>query len=95
MTPETNLDVQTRVIAGARALIGTYGGFSYLGPFVGTPTLAFYSHPTGFRFDHLDVARRVFAGLGGASFVPLDVSDIDVLRLMTHSMLEVAVQRAP
>lgn len=88
MTPETNLDVQTRVIAGARALISTYGGFSYLGPLVGTSTVAFYSHPTGFRFDHLDVARRVFAGLGGASFVPLDVKALDVLALMQHSTQE-------
>ncbi|MBI4886452.1 MAG: hypothetical protein HY824_05130 [Acidobacteria bacterium] len=87
MTPETNLDVQTRVIAGARALVGTYGGFSYLGPLVGTSTVAFYSHPTGFRFDHLDVARRVFAGIGGASFIPLDVKDAAVLRQMTHVSL--------
>ncbi len=94
MTPETNLDVQTRVIAGAKALVGTYGGFSYLGPFVGTPTMAFYSHATGFRFDHLDVARRVFAGLGDASFVPLDVKDVKVLRLASQSMAEVPVGRS-
>ena len=25
-------------------------------------TLAFYSHPSGFRFDHLEVAKRVFSG---------------------------------
>ena len=96
MTPETNLDVQTRVIAGARALVGTYGGFSYLGPLVGTSTVAFYSHPTGFRFDHLDVARRVFSGLG-TSFVPLDVRDLDVLRLMQPlvSETQVSVRRGP
>ena len=87
MTPSTNLDVQTRIIAGARALVGTYGGFSYLGPFVGTNTVAFYSHPTGFRFDHLDVARRVFSGLRGGSFVPLDVKDVNVLSFTQHSVL--------
>ncbi len=87
MTPATNLDVQSRVIAGARALVGTYGGFSYLGPFVGTRTVAFYSHPTGFRFDHLDVARRVFSGLGGGSFVPLDVKDVNTLTLVQQSVL--------
>ena len=87
MTPETNLDVQTRVIAGARALIGTYGGFSYLGPLLGTDTVALYSHPTGFRFDHLEVARRVFAGLGGASFVPLHTHDLDVVRALTEPAL--------
>ena len=36
MTPETNLEVQTRIISGARAFVGTYGGFSYLAPFHGT-----------------------------------------------------------
>jgi hypothetical protein len=91
MTPATNLDVQTRVIAGARALVSTYGGFSYLGPFVGTNTVAFYSHPTGFRFDHLDIARRVFSGLSGGSFIPIDVKDVDVLNLTQHSVLGVQV----
>ena len=48
MTPETNLDVQTRIITAADAFVGTYGGFSYLAPLCGTDTLAFYSHVTGF-----------------------------------------------
>ena len=63
MTPATNLDVQTRIIAGADAYVGTYGGFSYVAPLVGTHALTFYSHITGFRFDHLEVAKRVFSGL--------------------------------
>ena len=87
MTPETNLDIQTRVIAGARALVGTYGGFSYLGPMVGTHTVAMYSHPSGFRFDHLDVARRVFSGMGTASFITLDVRDTAVLRQLALTSL--------
>ncbi|MEQ1757966.1 MAG: hypothetical protein ABL986_06570 [Vicinamibacterales bacterium] len=81
MTPETNLDVQTRVIAGAQAFVGTYGGFSYLAPFVGTDTLAFYSHVNGFRFDHLEVAKRVFAALKLGAFVELDLRAIDLIRL--------------
>lgn len=81
MTPDTNLDVQTRIIAGSQAFVGTYGGFSYLAPFLGIDTLAFYSHATGFRFDHLEVAKRVFTGLRLGSFVELDVRSIDLLRL--------------
>jgi hypothetical protein len=81
MTPETNLDVQTRIIGGAQAFVGTYGGFSYLAPFLGIDTLAFYSHATGFRFDHLEVAKRVFTGLRLGSFVELDVRSMDLLRL--------------
>ena len=81
MTPETNLEVQTRVICGARAFVGTYGGFSYLAPFYGVDTVAFYSHATGFRFDHLELAKRVFSSLRCGSFVALDLKDIDVVRL--------------
>jgi hypothetical protein len=81
MTPQNNLEVQTRIICGARAFVGTYGGFSYLAPFHGVDTMSFYSHPAAFRFDHMEVAKRVFASLKSASFVPLDVKDVDVLRL--------------
>lgn len=81
MTPENNLHIQTKIIAGATAFVGTYGGFSYLAPLVGTDTLAFFSHPTGFRWDHLEVAKRVFSSLRAGSFVALDVRDLDVVRL--------------
>jgi hypothetical protein len=81
MTPATNLDVQTRIIAGAQAYVGTYGGFSYVAPLAGTHALTFYSHITGFRFDHLEVAKRVFSGLRKGSFVELDLRSVDLLRL--------------
>src|SRR6266545_2528317 len=81
MTPATNLDVQTRIIAGAEAYVGTYGGFSYVAPLAGTHALTFYSHITGFRFDHLEVAKRVFSGLRKGSFVELDLRSVDLLRL--------------
>jgi hypothetical protein len=81
MPPETNLEVQTRIISGAKAFVGTYGGFSYLAPFCGTNAVAFYSNPAAFRFDHLEVSKRVFSSLKTGAFVPLDVKDIDVVRL--------------
>jgi hypothetical protein len=81
MTPATNLDVQTRIIAGAEAYVGTYGGFSYVAPLSGTHALTFYSHINGFRFDHLEVAKRVFSGLRKGSFVELDLRSVDMLRL--------------
>jgi hypothetical protein len=81
MRPENNLAVQTQVIRGAEAFVGTYGGFSYLAPLAGVDTLAFYSHPTGFRFDHLEVAKRVFAGLRCGAFVELETRAIDVVKL--------------
>ena len=81
MTPATNLDVQTRIVAAAEAYVGTYGGFSYVAPLAGTHALTFYSHITGFRFDHLEVAKRVFSGLRKGSFVELDLRSVDLLRL--------------
>ncbi|MCX6551856.1 MAG: hypothetical protein NTY02_12815 [Acidobacteria bacterium] len=81
MTPRNNLDVQTRIIGAARAFVGTYGGFSYLAPLVGVNTVAFFSDPAAFRVDHLEVAKRVFTELNAASFLPLHIRDLDVLRL--------------
>jgi hypothetical protein len=81
MTPERNLDVQTRIIAGARAFVGTYGGFSYLAPFMGVDTAAFYSQPSGFRFDHLELSKRVFSSLKGGSFTPVQIRELEALRL--------------
>ncbi|MBI2828987.1 MAG: hypothetical protein HYX77_06935 [Acidobacteria bacterium] len=80
ITPENNLHIQSKIIAGATAFVGTYGGFSYLAPLLGTDTLAFFSHPTGFRWDHLELAKRVFSSLRGGAFVALDVRDLDVVR---------------
>jgi hypothetical protein len=81
MTPENNLTVQTEVIRGARGFVGTYGGFSYLAPLCGTNTLAFYSHASGFRFDHLEVAKRVFSSLRCGTFTEVDLRAADILRL--------------
>jgi hypothetical protein len=91
MTPANNLAVQTEVIRGARGFVGTYGGFSYLAPLCGTNTLAFYSHASGFRYDHLEVAKRVFSALGARSgaaetlrcgtFTEVDLRATEVLRL--------------
>jgi hypothetical protein len=80
MTPEQNLAVQTAAIAGARAFVGTYGGYSYLAPFAGVSALAFYSART-FKPHHLHLAQRVFGELGGPSVVPLDVGDLPLVQL--------------
>ena len=64
VTPSTNLGAQTRLIAGARLWAGTYGGFSYLAPFLGVPARAFYSDAAGFSQRHLDLAARTFGGFG-------------------------------
>jgi len=81
MDPAHNLAVQTEVIRNAQAFVGTYGGFSYLAPLCGVNTVAFYSHPNGFRVDHLEVAKRVFSALQCGTFTELDLRAVDALRL--------------
>lgn len=80
MTPDRNLDVQTAVIAGARAFVGTYGGYSYLAPLCGVPSLAFYSQRDAFFAHHLELADRVFRRLNVGPLVPLDVRAADLIR---------------
>ena len=55
--PRNNLEVQTAVVARARAFVGTYGGFSYVPTFVGVPSYSFYSDPSKFNPRHLDVMK--------------------------------------
>jgi hypothetical protein len=58
LDPRHNLTLQTQIVRGARALISPYGGFSFLGPYVQTPTLALYSRPR-LSTVHLDAIERV------------------------------------
>jgi len=80
MVPERNLAVQTAVIARARSFVGTYGGYSYLAPFCGVPSVAFYSKRS-FQDTHLQTATRVLEGLGTAPLIPVDATDVPLLRL--------------
>ena len=70
--PSRNLEIQTRLVTGARGFIGTYGGFSYLAPFYGVPSLSFFSRREGFESHHLDLANRVFDRLLPGGFLALD-----------------------
>jgi hypothetical protein len=79
LSPAVNLAVQTSVIGGSRAFVGTYGGLSYLPPFLGVPALALYSDPARFRPQHLELAQRAFRGAEFASLIAVDVRDVDLL----------------
>jgi hypothetical protein len=81
LAARNNLDVQTAVVAHAKALIGTYGGFSYLGPLCGVATRAVFSDRHGFDRSHLDLARRIFHRLGDPPFdvVSLDETAVDAV----------------
>ena len=81
MAPDGNLEVQTAVIAGARAFVGTYGGYAYLAPLLGVKSLAFYSVEDAFFAHHLALARDRFRRLGAGALVPIDVRDAGLMRL--------------
>jgi hypothetical protein len=61
LEPRTNLAVQAEIVARAERLVATYGGFSYVGPFVGTPTVAI-SNRREANPHHADVLRAVRPG---------------------------------
>lgn len=82
MRPETNLAVQTAVIAGASAFVGTYGGFSYLAPLCGVNSIALYSVKNYYPY-HLDFAQRMSARVGGGSLTVIDTSVRDLVGQIT------------
>ncbi len=59
VTPRDNLAVQTAIVARARALFCTYGGFSYLGPMLRVPTLAVQTQEVSSPV-HLGVLRAAY-----------------------------------
>ena len=83
MRPERNLNVQSSVISRAAAFVGTYGGFSYLAPFFGVPSLAFYSD-RNFYLPHLHTALYALAAAEGATLTVIDTADAAMIRLATR-----------
>jgi hypothetical protein len=59
------------VIAAAQGLVATYGGFSYLGPFLGVPALTFYEIEQTVPV-HLEVLR---AALPDADYAQVRAGD--------------------
>jgi hypothetical protein len=86
LTPERNLAVQSAVIAGARAFVGTYGGYSYLAPLYKVPAVAFYSRPS-FKLHHLHAAQRAFSQIGGAALMPIDVAQAGVVQMALGALV--------
>lgn len=59
LSPQSNLMVQSAIVAGAKRFVGTYGGFAYLAPLCGIPALSYYSEAKSFSTRHLDLMRDV------------------------------------
>ena len=74
MHPRENLALQTAIVAGASAFVGTYGGFSYLAPFLGVQSTAYFADPDGYSPRHLLMARSALESIGAKG--SLDVRPI-------------------
>jgi hypothetical protein len=85
LTPERNLAVQSAVIAGARAFVGTYGGYSYLAPLYKVPAVAFYSRQS-FKLHHLHAAQRTFLQIGASSLMPIEVAQAGLVQAALGSL---------
>lgn len=66
LRPQTNLVVQSAVVARAQRFVGTYGGFAYLAPFYGVDCESYYSEVGGFSVRHLDLAQDALARTAGS-----------------------------
>lgn len=82
LLPRNNLEVQTAVVARARAFLGTYGGFSYVPTFVGVPSYSFFS-TSEFNPRHLDVVKAASVELT----VPYTAAPVEEFQRLADAIL--------
>ena len=76
MTPQTNLGVQTQIVAGARAFVGTCGSIAWLAPRLGVDTSAMFVNPEWLH-AHVAVAMRAYHKLDAGRFAIADLRALD------------------
>jgi ADP-heptose:LPS heptosyltransferase len=79
LDPRTNLDVQTRAIAGARVFMGTCGGLAWLAPLLGVDTIAVYDDDR-FLQSHLYAARYAYRRTAAARFSTLNLKAAEAIQ---------------
>lgn len=85
LTPENNLLVQSAIVARARRFVGTYGGFAYLAPLCGVPSISYYTDPGAYSMRHLDLMVDVLESSGRPELLELiEVRGGAVARRGTH-----------
>jgi hypothetical protein len=76
MTPRNNLGVQTQIVAGAKAFVGTCGSLAWLAPRLGVDTSAVYVDPKWLH-AHLAVAMRAYHKLEAGRFAAADLRALE------------------
>jgi hypothetical protein len=84
MTPRDNLGIQTQIVAGARAFVGTCGSITWLAPQLGVDTSALFIDPKWLH-AHLPVAMRAYHRMGAGRFSVADLRAIDPLGALAVS----------
>jgi hypothetical protein len=82
LRPEDNLALQTAVVGRAKAFVGTYGGFAYLAPILGVPSLSFSMDRGRTHSWHYELAQRVFEGPEWGKFAAMRASDLELVSLV-------------
>ena len=78
MSPHNNLGVQTQIVAGAKAFVGTLGSIAWLAPRLGVDTSAYYVDPKWLH-AHVALAMRAYYKLGAGRFSVADLRAVDPL----------------
>ena len=68
------------------AFVGTYGGFSYIAPLYGVPSVGLYTEKTGFAQNHLSTANRAFAAPEFGTFTALPLHGLDGIKSIFHAL---------
>lgn len=76
MTPQNNLGVQTQIVAGAKAFVGTCGSIAWLAPRLGIDSSAVFVDPKWLH-AHLAVAMRAYHKLDAGRFAVADLRALE------------------
>ena len=87
MTPANNLGVQTQIIAGAHAFVGTCGSVAWLAPTLGVNTSAVYVDPKWLH-AHLAVMLRACHRASAGHFAALDLRALDPVAAQSRLSLK-------
>jgi hypothetical protein len=74
--PRNNLAVQTQIVAGAKAFVGTCGSIAWLAPRLGVDTSALYVDPKWLH-AHLAVAMRAYHKMEAGRFAAADLRALE------------------
>ena len=79
MTPQNNLGVQTQIVAGAQAFVGTCGSIAWLAPRLGVDTSAVFVDPKWLH-AHLALAMRAYHKLDAGRFAVADLRALPIVQ---------------